>query len=723
MALFSNKCSSCGHDNPTQTSFCAQCGTPMGGREIICGACNTRNRSDSHYCKECGWELSAAHAAPEIRDQRWSRREGDFAVRIEADDLPGLLRRGIAIQVGTNAMLIEDGADRGMLGPGNHTLDSLDDRLLNWISLRHTKKVSILLVDVNPAELEFNLGGIFTKDPIRIGMSVRIQAQVEQPARFLIQMLANRERYSLEDLRMYLYPEVANTAENWVSQHNAQELGEDLRLKEKLELTLEEALRPTLARLGLRFISLRTFDINLEHLDRIKGIRSSYALQVTESEAEVQGKQRLVDIMKQLNLQKLAEETAKVEDEERHAELYQRMRQAIMAGRMDDVRSEAEFNAFLNDIDRQKLLREKERTDLLGTWKEESDDRERARSHVLAKLYVEREYELRAIDFQQRTDFSEKELEAELRMERMRAGKQFEIDAAKSDYELNRRRSLAEFESRAAEEKLRFDEMEQKSRRTSNAEDADEKIRQFDKEIDIGLKGLRGIKQVRLESERGQWELEQQKTEFQWSQRQKELEIEMQRERIRMDLELNRLDKLGELGIEALIAASPVEQGKILADLKKTESLRGMTEEQILAAAAKDSPDVAHALAEKYKAIAEGKSGEMQREMYEKLLVEKETRERASIDAWDKASSRAKETTERALDRMAETAQAFARGQSGTPVVITDLSGVRSASSTGGPPTGTNPRDGSKNCPKCGRFVQVDAHFCLYCGNKFEGAG
>ena len=124
-----------------------------------------------------------------------------------------------------------------------------------------------------------------------------------------------------------------------------------------------------------------------------------------------------------------------------------------------------------------------------------------------------------------------------------------------------------------------------------------------------------------------------------------------------MENELNRLDKLATLGTEALIAASPAEQGRLLADLKMAEALKGMTEEQILAAAAKDSPDVARAFVEKFRAIAEGRSSALEREMYEKILAEKEARERATIEAWDKASARAKETTERALDRMAETAQ------------------------------------------------------------------
>jgi phage-related tail protein len=185
-----------------------------------------------------------------------------------------------------------------------------------------------------------------------------------------------------------------------------------------------------------------------------------------------------------------------------------------------------------------------------------------------------------------------------------------------------------------------------------------------------------------------------------------------------MEFELNRLDKLGTLGTEALIAASPSEQGRILADLKMTEALKSMTEEQILAAAAKDSPEVAKAIEEKYRAIAEGKSGEREREMYEKLLVEKDARERATIEAWDKASSRAKETTERALDRMAETAQAFARGQNNTPVVITTSGGgvVRTSGAAASSASGE-----TKTCPKCGRSVGAEERFCVHCGHEFEG--
>ena len=208
-------------------------------------------------------------------------------------------------------------------------------------------------------------------------------------------------------------------------------------------------------------------------------------------------------------------------------------------------------------------------------------------------------------------------------------------------------------------------------------------------------------------------------------------ELEIERERERMAHELKRLEALGQLGAEALIAASGAEQGRILADLKKTEALQGMTEEQILAAAAKDSPEVARALQEKFRAVAEGQTSTEIAEMYERMLAERdisleqlrqeaEKRVQDVADAWDKSSARSQETAERALDRVAETAQAFAKGQN-APVVITGSGGPQVVSSgVAQPPQGTSTQK-QKMCPNCGKFVDENSKHCEHCGHKFEG--
>jgi hypothetical protein len=197
-------------------------------------------------------------------------------------------------------------------------------------------------------------------------------------------------------------------------------------------------------------------------------------------------------------------------------------------------------------------------------------------------------------------------------------------------------------------------------------------------------------------------------------------ELEIQRLRMQHEFDMQRMDRLTSMSVEAIIATSGPEQGRILADLKKTEALKGMSEDQILALMAEHSPDVAHALEEKFRSMAAGKASAREQEMYEKLLAERETRSRETAEAWRESNQAVRGMADKALDSLKDTATAFARGQGGAPVIITDSSGTHTISSPGGL-TGKSSMEGSKNCPKCGQFVSKDVHFCPHCGNEFEG--
>ena len=79
------------------------------------------------------------------------------------------------------------------------------------------------------------------------------------------------------------------------------------------------------------------------------------------------------------------------------------------------------------------------------------------------------------------------------------------------------------------------------------------------------------------------------------------------------------------------------------------------------------------------------------------------------------------ETSDRAMDRMADTAKAFAEGQEGpTVIVVPDQHGSHVVS---GPGAGAKSQSsaGEKVCPNCGNFVEKDARHCRHCGHKFEG--
>lgn len=85
--------------------------------------------------------------------------------------------------------------------------------------------------------------------------------------------------------------------------------------------------------------------------------------------------------------------------------------------------------------------------------------------------------------------------------------------------------------------------------------------------------------------------------------------------------------RLCELSAEALVAVSGLEQALLLAELRRTDILKGLSEEQILALAAEKSPAVLRAFQERFEAL----SVEDQRIVYEQLA----RAQQASADGQD----------------------------------------------------------------------------------------
>jgi len=750
------KCPKCNQTISRGAKFCPHCGQPLDSGNVKCGACGTDNRASASFCRSCGRPLSQS-AAPEISGNHWARRDEDFATRIEVQDLPGILRRGLIVEPGTNALLIEGGVGRGIVPPGEYTLTSLPRQISDWFEGRTPGTATALLISITPADLAFHLGGRFTSDPLPIGLTLRLRVEVSDPGKFLLNVLKSRERFSLDDLREYLYPEVVQAADNWLRKHTLQQLVDEAGLKDQLELAVEDALRLTFAQSGLHFMQVRTAELNLEPYDEVKGLRgqkqlliyrSDAEIDLTKTEAEVKiqkaqadidARKRLSEIQHEVNLLALTEETRKIELEERRFELNQRMRQAVMSDRMNSVRTDADFERFMNDVDREKLLREKERQDLQRIWHEESEDHNRARAHMLALLESEQNFELRMKEIKQRGNLSDAELDNEISLVRKRADFEFEqkrrvveeevkleqerlkLAEARAQAELARERAQVELENYkrdAARNQDRDDallamELLQKMKEIRAAEEeANLRIRRVDEEERLRMQRVHQI-----EMQRAQMELEAQR-----------FELELRARKEEHDFELRRIQEMGRLGTEALVALSGTEQGKILADLKRTEALKGMSEEQILAAAAERSPEVARAIAERYRALAEGQGSERERELYERLLGEQNTALQMLREEHDKRArerteeaDRNRQTTERLVDRLSETAQAFAKGSNNQPVIVVPGQGAPQVYPGGGgtPVNGTTAA--TKLCPNCGQFVPANSRHCEHCGHKFEG--
>ncbi|MHC1783637.1 MAG: hypothetical protein AB9891_12935 [Anaerolineaceae bacterium] len=86
------------------------------------------------------------------------------------------------------------------------------------------------------------------------------------------------DRYSLEDLRNYVEPEVAAVTDAYLRKHTLEQLVENPDTRKEMELAVEEALRTTFRQYGLKLVFLRTVELNLEAYDKIKGVKGKYSL-------------------------------------------------------------------------------------------------------------------------------------------------------------------------------------------------------------------------------------------------------------------------------------------------------------------------------------------------------------------------------------------------------------------------------------------------------------
>ena len=155
-------------------------------------------------------------------------------------------------------------------------------------------------------------------------------------------------------------------------------------------------------------------------------------------------------------------------------------------------------------------------------------------------------------------------------------------------------------------------------------------------------------------------------------------------------------------------------QSLLAADLQKTEIFKGMSEGQILALMAKNSPHVAAAIAKRAKAQAGGQTSKEVQDLYDKILKGKES----EADRLERVMGRAMKSMERVAggsvsrERQQKEEIQSVMGQSMDRMA--DVAAAKAAA----PGTGRS-QGADIVCPKCHRQVSAGSQFCETCGHKF----
>lgn len=729
--LFQQKCATCGKEFPSGSNFCPYCGAPAKGGKVECGNCHTLNDATAKFCVRCGQELATA-TAPAIVDSHWKRGADDFATRVDIGELRGFLSKELIVEPGTRAMLISDGENIGIVEPGRYTLQTLVDRLplLNRL-LDAPRHVTAILVDAGDVDVQFDLVDLYTKDPLKLGVKCKMVVQLSNPVLFLTNLMKDQRAYPLRALRGYLFDEVLDAAQEFIGKRSVDELARNLQLKREMEVEMEAHLNRTFERVGLRLVQVRTLDYALERYDQVRNVREEYFLQISEADAKTQGRRRLLDVLKESWLQDLAEDTAKTEVYEQRAAMWERMRRAVLSDKMSEAKSTEEWEAFLEEADKRKLLRAEERENLKRDIQERRQDHDQLRAFLAAKAEVEREYDLKQLELSRRLGLTRDQIQFELDTERQRLEGRLALDTLRWESEIKRqkaeadfRRAQAEADALAARERAIKDAQAANEVRLSQAK-TDAEVRVIEREQDrldaeLGILLLEKMKAVKRteELERQKMELEKQKAqlEMQLHAEQVRVELEIQKARAAHEQEMERFKTLAQMSTESLIAVSGAEQGKLLAELKRTETLKGFTEEQILAMAAEKSPQVAQAFVEKFRALASA-SPEQQKqlqEMYERMLEEQRSAAKTQREIQEENARRLQAMFEKALESQRETATAFARGGNQPPIIVTTGSGAPATVVQPGAQTGQ-----VQVCKRCHTQSPVGVKYCANCGEAF----
>jgi hypothetical protein len=772
--MFEQTCTKCGKSFPRNANFCPWCGEPAAKGTVTCRFCGKEIPAAAKFCPHCRKE-TAGSERPTMVGNTWARDPNDFATRVEVDDLEGVLRRDLIIEPGTRAIILFDGRSlAGTIGPGRYTLRDLLDKL-SVPSLR--RRATALLVDTSEMDLALTINDVYTQDPLKIALDCHVAVEVADPLAFITNLLKSARSYTLAQLRAYLYDEIQDAAQECVGPRSAQDLHTNLALKQEFALHIEAHLDGTLRQTGLRFSRVRT--VHFRHIgwDEQTQKQEELFLLLTREEAELEGRKLLFDVKDRAEIQAIAEETRAIAHFEQRVLLRERMRRAVMSDRFNELTGDREMEQFLRGIDRQKLIEDDEwdRIQRSIRWQREDElwdrqivveDRDRTRAHLLARLKLENEYELKQIELLQRADLTQAEQAFALKLERERVEGQQGIEASRQQFSLAQASQQAAFvreqtgldntlrrEEQLRDEQQRLDLELQRAQTAARVEAIEREQDQLEFELAaLMLEKTKAIRRrdeeerelMRLRTRQAEMEMdlvaEERRLNLRLVEAKQTHELEIAREAQTQQYELARMERLKDLPPSAIIAASGPDQGRIIADLQRTEAMKGMTEQQILAMMTENSPAAADALKEIAKASAEGRLAQEQVTLYERLLAQNQEllaeRGRSSereTEAWRASMDKVQETAHKALDSQRDGMVEIARATSHPPaeqqsptVVVTGPGGVPTV--VGGAPGsagGEAPEaaGGGVQCRRCGTIVPVGIRFCSNCGYEFFPTG
>ena len=398
--------------SPTQ-KFCAKCGDVLPAAMIPCPHCGQLVRPGMKFCMACGKKVGEpAERSPEMaRDRtvglfgttgrRWERRTGEVAVRVELSDIQGWRSKPITVDAGTKAILLGDGRIADTVGAGTYDL----------AEYKSFDRMAAIIVDSGDMPISFSVPGLFSKDGIETVVHCELVMQITDPALFYTEFMKGASTITRQDIADAYTPEMMNALREIVGAAPFDQLQTDREAKDAYELTVGSHMRMSFSRIGLEVAQVRSLEFIQPEMLEVRRQQSQNRIDAVSAEVleeRVRVRERL---MKAENLERIAAMQSKAD--------------------LDRVREEIDTKRAIDEVEWQKML---------AIARENEQDRQLARKHVVAMLEEGRGHELVMLRLKQEKESQTLKLELEARQrefDRDQAVKDAETEAKKGEIGLD----------------------------------------------------------------------------------------------------------------------------------------------------------------------------------------------------------------------------------------------------------------------------------------------
>jgi ribosomal protein L40E len=282
---FIKVCPQCDARNDASAIYCKECSARVG--PILC-ECGATVPASAKFCKKCRRDGSGQEAPSTVEVKGWQKADGSVSwpreedaivQRQEAAELLGILKKGLIIEEGTVALLMQDGAYIGSLGPGRHLVESLKGKLSP--KCQFEKRTTYYLYDPYDLLASWKAGPFTSKGFNKWSCGIECVVRLEDPSPFLHNVMKGKPQFKQEDLEAFVEAPVQDALQAVIAGLDDDEIARFDGLS-KIEAVLLERLQKALRDSGFIVKNFRLLRLTSPFLDQQTEKKVTYTQRISD---------------------------------------------------------------------------------------------------------------------------------------------------------------------------------------------------------------------------------------------------------------------------------------------------------------------------------------------------------------------------------------------------------------------------------------------------------